>query len=188
MFVGIVVSTIVSSLVVAPWLTWSIRRRAAVNILSFFDRSATIPNLTSRSKWEALEELCGGVRLETNSIGADECAAAVREREEQAGTGTGHGLAVPHARLPGLTRPVLVLGRSPGGIDWDAPDGLPVHLIFLILTPEENTGLQLQILAGLAGGLHPRPARERLIKAESDKEVWEALGDALRSQRLIQVT
>jgi Kef-type K+ transport system membrane component KefB len=186
-FIGIVVSTIVSSLIVAPWLSWSVRRRAAVNILSFFDRSATIPNLASRGKWEALEELCGGLRLEPSAIGTRECAAAVREREELAGTGTGHGMAVPHARLPGLPAPVIVLGRSTGGIDWDAPDGLPVHLIFLILTPRENTGLQLQILAGIASGLHSKPARERLMKAASDVEVWEALAAALRSQRLTQV-
>lgn len=65
---------------------------------------------------------------------------------------------------------------------------MPVHLIFLILTPKENTGVQLQILAGLASGLHPRPARERLMKAESDTDVWDALGEALRSQHLTQVT
>lgn len=186
-FIGIVVSAVVSSLIVAPWLSWSIRRRAAVNILSLFDQSATVPYLTSRSKWEALRELCGGLNMEASGIGSDACAAAVRAREELAGTGAGHGIAVPHARLPGLAKPVLVLGRSQAGIDWDAPDGLPVHLIFLILTPKENTGVQLQILAGIASGLHPKPARERLMAARSDHEVWEALGAALRSQHLTQV-
>ncbi len=187
-FVAIVVSAIVSSLVVAPWLSWSIRRRAAVNILSFFDRSATVPNLASRTKWDALVELCQGLGSAIDGVDMDVCVEAVRAREEIVGTGTGHGVAVPHARIPGLTKPVLVFGRSRSGIDWDAPDGVPVQLVFLILTPKENTGVQLQILAGLAGGLHPAPARERLITAETDREVWEALGEALRAQHITQVT
>ena len=73
--------------------------------------------------------------------------AAVSEREELMGTGLGSGLAIPHARLESLTRPLLVFGRSEYGIEWDAPDGLPVHLVFLLLTPVADDGLQLQILA-----------------------------------------
>lgn len=54
--------------------------------------------------------------------------------------------------------------------------------------PSLRIGITVQILAGLASGLHPVPARERLIGAESDREVWEALGEALRSQHITQVT
>ena len=65
---------------------------------------------------------------------------------------------------------------------------MPVHLVFLILTPSENTGLQLQILAALAAGLHEAPARDRLMQADSDDDVWQALGEALRAQHITQVT
>ena len=112
---------------------------------------------------------------------------AVRAREELCGTGTGHGVAIPHARLPGLNRPVIALGRSAAGVEWNAPDGLPVHLVFLLLTPEDEHGLQLQIVAAIAHGLSDAEARERVEQAESDTELWAALGEAIRSQTIARV-
>lgn len=186
-FVGIVVSAIVSSLLVAPWLSWSIHRRRAVNVLAFFARPATVPNLRGATRWEVIDELCSSLS-HAGSPGAGMCAAAVRQREELQGTATGNGVAIPHARLPDLKRPVLVFGRSVAGIDWDAPDGLPVHLIFLLLSPEREGGLQLQILAALARGVAEASARERLIHATSDAETMAALDAALRSQNITRVT
>ena len=83
---------------------------------------------------------------------------------------------------------MLVFGRSIAGIDWDAPDGLPVHLVFLLLSPEREGGLQLQILAALARGLAEAPARERLVQARTDAETMAALNAALRSQNITRVT
>ncbi len=187
-FVGIVVSAIVSSLLVSPWLSWSIHRRKAVNVLSFFVRSAAVPDLRGTTREEVIHELCGGLTTHAGTPALEVCAAEVWKREELQGTGTGNGVAIPHARLPDLRRPVLVFGRSIAGIDWDAPDGLPVHLVFLLLSPERESGLQLQILAALAHGLAEAPARERLIQATSDAEAMAALNAALRSQNITRVT
>jgi mannitol/fructose-specific phosphotransferase system IIA component (Ntr-type) len=187
-FVGIVISAIVSSLLVAPWLSWSIQRRRAVNVLAFFARSAAVPNLRGTTREEVIDELCSGLAGHAGMPVPELCAAAVREREELQGTGTGNGVAIPHARLPGLRRPVLVFGRSVAGVDWDAPDGLPVHLVFMVLSPEREGGLQLQILAALARGLAEAPARERVTQATSDAETMAALSAALRSQNITRVT
>ncbi len=187
-FVGIVVSAIVSSLLVAPWLSWSIHRRKAVNVLAFFARGATVPNLRGTTRWEVIDELCSRLARQAGTPGAGVCGAAVRQREELQGTGTGNGVAIPHARLPNLRQPVLAFGRSVAGIEWDAPDGLPVHLVFLLLSPEREGGLQLQILAALARGLAEAPVRERMIQATSDAETMAALDAALRSQSITRVT
>jgi Kef-type K+ transport system membrane component KefB len=186
-FVGIVISAIVSSLLVAPWLSWSIQRREAVNVLAYFVRSAAVPNLRAHTRWEVIDELCGGLKGHGEIPAVETCVAAVRAREELLGTGTGGGVAIPHARLPDLRRPVLVFGRSTAGVDWDAPDGQPVHLVFLLLTPAEEDSLQLQILAALAQGLGTKPARERLIQARTDAQALAALGNALRSQTIARV-
>jgi len=186
-FVGIVISAIVSSLLVAPWLSWSIQRREAVNVLAYFARSAAVPNLRAKTRWDVIDELCSGLKGHGGLPSVETCVAAVRAREELLGTGTGGGVAIPHARLPDLKRPVLVFGRSTSGVDWDAPDGQPVHLVFLLLTPAEQDSLQLQILAALAQGLGTKPARERMIRARTDAEALAALGDALRSQTIARV-
>ena len=186
-FVGIVVSAIVSSLVVGPWLSWSIRRRKALDVLELFDRTATEPSLGGATQWEVIDEMCARLGRSVPPSIAETCVEAVRAREELCGTGTGHGVAIPHARLPGLNRPVIALGRSAAGVEWNAPDGLPVHLVFLLLTPEDEHGLQLQIVAAIAHGLSDAEARERVEQAESDTELWAALGEAIRSQTIARV-
>ena len=186
-FVAIVFSTLVSSLAVGPWLTWSIRRRREVNILEFVPRRALIPELRGSERFDAVAELCQAVAEQAGTPDAETLLEAVRQREQLMGTGTGHEIAIPHARLAALQRPVLTLGRSVAGIEWDAPDGLPVHLVFLLLTPEREEGLQLQILAALAQAMLDPVARQRLLRAESAAALRAALEQALRAQDLVQV-
>jgi Kef-type K+ transport system membrane component KefB len=186
-FVAIVFSTIVSSIAVAPWLAWSIHRRREVNVLEFFARRAVIPDLRSLERFGAIRELCDSVTEHASMPDAESLFGAVRDREALMGTATGSEIAIPHARLPSLRRPVLTLGRSLRGIEWDAADGHPVHLVFLLLTPEREDGLQLQILAALARAMSDPQARERLSRADSAQAVSSALEDALGSQQLVRV-
>jgi len=178
-FVAIVFSTLVSSLLVGPWLLWSIRRREEPGILASFSREALVPALEAEERDAVVRELCGSLAAHASVGDADDLTRAVLAREDLMGTATGHGIAVPHARLPGLRRAVWTFGRSASGVDWDAPDGRRVRLVFLILTPEEEAGLQLQILSALAQGLLEGPARETLLHAETSEAAYEALAAAL---------
>lgn len=58
-------------------------------------------------------------------------------------TAVEEGIALPHARLPTLLKPVILFGRSLQGIEWNSPDGKPAHLIFLILTPKTDDEVQI---------------------------------------------
>jgi mannitol/fructose-specific phosphotransferase system IIA component (Ntr-type) len=185
-FVAVVVSAMVSSLVVGPWLLWSIRRRREVNILEFFLRRAVIPNLHASARWEVIRELCQAVAEHDHMPDEETLYAAVRAREELMGTGIDDGIAIPHARLETLTKPVLTFGRSVPGVEWDAPDGLPVHFIFLLLTPVVDGGLQLQSLAAIARGMSDEEARKRLARAQNEQDLWLVLQAALGSQKLTQ--
>lgn len=178
-FVAIVFSTLVSSLLVSPALSWSIRRRREPGVLDTFSRESMRPVLAGADREAVIRELCEAVAEHTSLGEAAVLNHAVREREELMGTATGHGIAVPHARIPGLRRAVWTFGRSVSGVDWDAPDGRRVRLVFLILTPEGEAGLQLQILSELAQGLLEGPARERLLQAATADSAYEALAGAL---------
>ena len=103
-------------------------------------------------------------------LDAAEVAEGVLVREQLMATGIGHGLAVPHARLRGLTTPVVAVGLSTAGIDFDAPDGSPAHVIFLILTPVHDDGAQLEILADIAGTFRDEELRERIPSVEGFTE------------------
>jgi Kef-type K+ transport system membrane component KefB len=187
-FVAIVFSTLISSLAVAPWLAWSIHRRREVNILEFLPKRAIVPELRNTERFGVIRELCAEVAEHAEAPDVETLFEAVRDREALMGTGTGHDIAIPHARLANLRRPVLTFGRSLRGVEWDAPDGLPVHLVFLLLTPEREDGLQLQILAALAQEMTPLEARARLHRADTSQAVWLALADALRAQKLVRVS
>lgn len=186
-FVAIVVSAIASVLFVGPVLLWSIQRRKEIRILEFFLRRAVIPNLRATTRDEAIQELCATVADHNSTLDRETLTAAVRAREDLMGTGVGNGVAIPHARLVTLPKPVLTFGRSVHGVEWDAPDGLPAHFIFLLLTPVVDEGLQLQSLAALARGLSNESARAQLTQANTSQEVWQALQDALGTQKLARV-
>ena len=76
---------------------------------------------------------------------------------------------------------MVTCGRSPAGVDWDAPDGLPVQLAFLLLTPVQDEGAQLQILAAIARTMSAEEVRQSLMQAENAGELWRRLSDVLRS-------
>lgn len=178
-FEAIVFSAVISSLIVGPWLRWSIRRRGAVRVLDFLSRSAVVAELKGVSRDDVIAELCG--RVADRHADRDALFAAVRAREQLMGTGLGHGVAMAHARLDALDRPRLAFGRSSRGIDWDSPDGLPVQLVFLLLTPVRDEGLQLQILAAIAQGMSQPEVRRSVLAAGTAREIWSALRETLEA-------
>jgi Kef-type K+ transport system membrane component KefB/mannitol/fructose-specific phosphotransferase system IIA component (Ntr-type) len=148
-FIAIVAGAVFSSIIFGPWLNWAIRRRKKVSILEFFSRRAVVPDLRAVTRDQAIRELCEQVG-EEESVDAEEIAALVLKREEQLGTAFEDMLAVPHTRVPALRRPVIAFGRSLSGLDWDSPDGLPTHFIFLVLVPEHLPDIHVQILQTIA--------------------------------------
>ena len=158
-FVAIVCSAIVSALLVAPWLSWSIRRRERVDLARLLAQNAILPALRARDRFTAIRELCL-VAAPATRLAVDEINEAVDQREHLMGTGLGKGVAVPHARIETLRRPVMAFGRAPEGLDWDAPDGEPVRFVFLVLTPARQEGLQVQILQAIARTMSGDGGRE----------------------------
>ena len=181
-FVAIVVSTVVSSLLVGPWLTWSLRRQQLPGAADFLQRDACLPDLRGETQWEIIDELVGSITVPQGSaVDTEAILKAVTDRERIEGTGVGHEVAFPHARMAELDRPILGFGRSVAGVDWDTPDGAPVHLVFLLLTPEADYALQLKVMGGLSKGLIDEPQRERLLHAPTGEALWSELLDLARA-------
>ena len=95
----------------------------------------------------------------------------LEEREKLGSTGFGRGIAIPHARYAGVPRPVAALLKLEKPVDFDAADGLPVDLVFGLLSPENCGATHLHALAAIS-----RMARdERMHEALSDADDAEAL-------------
>jgi len=88
-------------------------------------------------------------------------------REKLGSTGLGQGIAIPHGRIKGLREAVGAMIRMHEPIPFDAPDGQPVNLIFVLLVPERATDLHLQILSELAQMFSDESFRDQLLNVPS---------------------
>lgn len=98
---------------------------------------------------------------------SEEIVAAILKREEIESTAIGNGIAIPHARLSKLNQFLIILGLSPAGFDFDAIDKQPVHIVFLVLSQEQQKVLYIRILARLARLLHNADFRKGLLKQQN---------------------
>jgi mannitol/fructose-specific phosphotransferase system IIA component (Ntr-type) len=98
-------------------------------------------------------------------------------REKKASTAIGHGIAVPHVRTYQAKELIIAIGRSHDGIEFDAPDGEPVHLFFVMAAPPYDDKLYLSVFKALAENLQFDYFRERLMSVEEPYDIVRAFKD-----------
>jgi PTS system nitrogen regulatory IIA component len=125
------------------------------------------------SKTRLLREL-GRRAAVALGLNEDEVTSALLKREALGSTGTGAGIAIPHARLEGTARPFGILVRLAKPIDFEAIDGQPVDLVFLLLLPAEPQGDQLNALACAARMLRDAQIVRHLRGAADDAALYRA--------------
>jgi len=96
-------------------------------------------------------------------------------REKLGSTGLGYGFAIPHGRIKGLSVATGAFFRLKTPISFDAPDGKPVSMLFILLVPEQATDLHLQILGELAQLFSNRQLREKLQASDNPAEIHRLL-------------
>ncbi|WP_338467284.1 PTS sugar transporter subunit IIA [Novosphingobium sp. ZN18A2] len=94
-----------------------------------------------------------------------EVSERIDEREKLGSTGFGRGVAIPHARIEGLSRPVAVFLKLEHPVDFDAADGMPVDCIFGLLSPEQAGAMHLQALAAISRMTRDERMHEALVAA-----------------------
>ncbi len=166
LFVALIVMAIVTSLVAGPAMQWIMGQRKVSRLVDFLYAKAFVPQLRSHTREGVIAELAA-VLAQATGLPHTEITGKVMEREKTMPTGIGRRAAIPHARIEGLTSPAIAVGYSKDGIDFDAPDGQPARLIFLVLTPKDEFQRQLQILAEIGRLLRSEQAVERILQAQS---------------------
>jgi PTS system nitrogen regulatory IIA component len=128
---------------------------------------AVIPTLKAKSKKQALQELAGKAAGLTG-LDAHDIFEALLQREGLGSTGVGRGIAIPHGRLPGLRKIVSVFARLEEPIEFEALDGEPVDLVFLLLAPEHAGADHLKALARISRLLR-EPSSIAKLRASKDR-------------------
>ena len=174
MFVALVVMAIVTSAFSGPLIRWALRPRKQYLILPRLAPQRFLRNLQSESRKDAIRELVA-LAAAPSGLNATEIERLAWAREKLAATGIGNGVAIPHARVPGLAEPVIAIGLSDSGIEFDAPDGQPAHILFLLLTPLEDPDAQLNLSSGIARLFRNPDSLPFVLRAGTYREFVEAI-------------
>lgn len=134
------------------------------------------------SKKRVLEFFSTFIAQNTPSLDSQEVFSRLIGRERLGSTGIGNGVAIPHARNPHCKMPIAGFLKLSEPVDFDAVDGEPVDLVFVLLVPEEADDDHLALLAQVAGVMNDGDTRSQLRKATSQRELHESLIDAIRRQ------
>lgn len=132
---------------------------------------AIVPRLLATSRRQAIQSLCDAL-ARAAGIEARTAFDAVLIRERLSGTGMGEGVAVPHAILPGITRPIGAFARLEPAQDFEALDGRAADLVFLLLSPADKGGDHLKAFARISRFMRRADMRERLRAARGADEIY----------------
>ncbi|MDR1534601.1 MAG: PTS sugar transporter subunit IIA [Planctomycetota bacterium] len=148
----------------------------------FLTPERILGDLGATTKSEAITELAESFFLNgTINPGLREgVLAALFHREEIQSTalGQGFGMAIPHAKHPGVRGLVGVFGRSREGVDFASPDGQPVHLFFMLLSNRESANRHLEALAYISRKFRNREFRNCLLRAVNQAQIADFLEDS----------
>jgi PTS system nitrogen regulatory IIA component len=141
-----------------------------MKICDVLDRKSILPDLKARNKIGILEELVVPV-AEIAGVTQKDLTKILMERERLGSTGIGGGIGIPHGKMKNIESLVLGFGLSRKGVDFESLDGRPTHIFFLLVTPENSTGLHLRLLARISRILKNDLFRSRLLEAADSEEI-----------------
>lgn len=147
-----------------------------MKLLDVLPKESILTDLKATDKKGILNELVAPVAAQAG-IDHDELVRVLMERERLGSTGIGGGIGIPHGKLSGLERLLLGFGHSRKGVNFESIDGKPTHIFFLLVTPENATGLHLKVLSRVSRILKNDPFRDLLMDATSPEEIIEAIGE-----------
>lgn len=144
--------------------------RLVLNVMELADiltQEQITTDLQATNRWEAIDELIA-LLVKAGKIKAehrDAIAAVVKKRETSMSTGIGFGIGIPHASTDLIGEVTGAMGRSVKGVNFDALDNQPVHLVMLFLVPQGQFQRHLHTLANIAKLLHRKELRQALEQA-----------------------
>lgn len=133
-------------------------------LIGFFD---------PKSRDEAIADMVEMAHAQFFLQDEEQFLKAIFEREKIVSTGIGLGVAIPHAKLTHVDDFFIVIGCLKNGVEWNAMDGQPVRIVFLIGGPDDKQTEYLQILSGLTVAIKDDARRKKILNAQSRVEIME---------------
>ncbi|XEC95662.1 PTS sugar transporter subunit IIA [Paenibacillus tarimensis] len=143
-----------------------------MNINALLDEKSIFIPLATGEKNAIISDLIDGLQASGCISDKQEYMNAVLARENTGSTGIGFGVAIPHGKSAGVSKPGLAFAKLAAPVDWQSLDGEPVRVVFMIAVPQEAAGNEhLQILIALSRKLIDSEFRDKLMAVESPEQL-----------------
>lgn len=141
---------------------------------------ATVTTLDGMDRDKSVEQLVSALDKagKVGNVDVQKIAKAIIERENEASTGLGKGVAIPHIKYPGIKKMVAVIGKSETGIYFSALDKQPVYSVILLLSPADDPDRHLQAMEIIFKHLQNDKFRSFLKQAQTPQAIEELLREA----------
>ena len=143
----------------------------------FISPDSVIASLRAKTKKQLLQELSARAARLTGLQERD-IFDVLLQRERLGSTGLGHGIAIPHGRMPGIDRLVGLFARTEKPIDFEALDGQPVDIIFVLIAPEGAGADHLKALARVARVLRNQSVLEQVRQIRDPSAIYAVLAES----------
>jgi mannitol/fructose-specific phosphotransferase system IIA component (Ntr-type) len=146
----------------------------------FVVRDAILPDLKATTKEAAIREMVESLRAAGYFKGSepDDIIKAILKREQLGSTGIGRAVAIPHSKHTGVDRLIGTVAISKTGIPFDSVDGEAVHVLFLLISPQDRPGDHLRALENVARSMRDDGFVRSLRQAASREAIWDLLNEA----------
>jgi len=146
-----------------------------MKISDVLERETIIPDLQSRTKEDVIRELAENLASAHPGINDDKLIEVLMEREKLCSTAVDSGVAIPHAKLSGISDIIAGFGRSVEGIDYDSLDAELTHLFIILVAPETSIGAHIQLLARISKIFRNPDLRAKLMTLETKDEIYDSI-------------
>lgn len=143
-----------------------------MRICDILKQEKIIPSMKGKDKNEIINELIDIFKEDERVVNIESMRDAVHEREKIMSTGVGKGFAIPHAKTNSVNDIVAAFGKLDEPIDFQALDGQPVNLIFLLVGKENLVGPHIKLLSRISRMMNKEEFRESLLKAQTAEEMY----------------
>ena len=146
-----------------------------MNLSDILNETCVVPELKSKNKEDVIRELIEHLWRKNLIPDPMEAEKVVLERERLGSTGIGDGVAIPHGKLKNLKQVICALGVSREGVDFQAVDGKPVNIVFLVFAPEQRVSLHLEVLSKISRILRTGPLVKRILAAGDARKICDLI-------------
>ena len=143
-----------------------------MKICEVLSKSTIIPELKATSKEEIIDELLNLYKDDPRIIDINDVKSSVMEREKIMSTGVGHGFGIPHCKTNRVTEILAAFGKTKSPVDFEALDGNPVNLVFLLIGKDNLVAPHIKLLSRISLLMNKDEVRDRLNAATTSEEIY----------------